>query len=298
MTNLNDMMVFLTVVEQGSFTLAAEALALPKSNISRKVSRLEHSLGIRLLERSTRSLHLTEIGQVYFEHCIRIKEELLSANSCIENMAVAPRGNLRICASVTIGQSVLAPLLTKFNQVYPEINIELKLTNRRVDIIEEGYDLVLRVGESSDSSLISKKLLNTQLKLYASPAYIKNNQAINITIHNLPQHKCLFMNAVSQKPVWELSNFTDNKIVNITPIFKSDDFNVIYQMTLAGAGIALLPDYLCQTDIKNNKLVPVIEQWHGQSINLYAIFASRRGVTPKVRVMLDYLETQLGLIKK
>jgi len=294
MSDLNDMMVFLTVVEHGSFTLAADAISLPKSNISRKVSRLENQLGVRLLERSTRSLHLTEIGQTYYEYCVRINEELISSKKCIETMSSAPIGVLKICASVTIGQSLLAPLLIEFNELYPDILIDLKLTNRRVDVIEEGFDLVIRVGESADSSLISKKLMSTHLKLYASPQYINNpNTLKDITIANLADHKCLFMNAATQAKQWVLNYKNESQAFKLKPSFVCDDFNVIYQMTLNGAGISLLPDYLCKNAIKHNELHQVLEAWQSSKISLYAIYASRKGVTPKIRVMIDFLNLKL-----
>ncbi|MBU2969794.1 LysR family transcriptional regulator [Pseudoalteromonas sp. C2R02] len=294
MHNLNDMMVFLAVVEHQSFTLAADAISLPKSNISRKVSRLEVALGVRLLERSTRSLHLTEIGKTYYEHCVRINEEISNSQKCIETMSSVPRGVIKVCTSVTIGQSLIAPLLMKFNEVYPDIQVELQLTNRRVDIIEEGFDLVLRVGESPDSSLISKKLMSTCLKLYASPEYIHNtskNQTIEIS--NLELHNCLFMNATNHSNQWVLNKQNETQTVKLQPSFVCDDFNVIYQMTLNGAGISLLPEYLCTDAISHNKLQQVLSSWQSTDISLYAIYASRKGVTPKIRAMIDFLENKL-----
>jgi len=294
MHDLNDMMVFLAVVEHKSFTLAADAISLPKSNISRKVSRLEAALGVRLLERSTRSLHLTEIGKIYYEYCVRINEEIANSQKCIETMSSVPRGVIKVCTSVTIGQSLIAPLLMKFNELYPNIQVELQLTNRRVDIIEEGFDLVLRVGESPDSSLISKKLMSTCLKLYASPEYINNtNKNRTIEISNLELHNCLFMNATNHSNQWILNNQNETQAVKLQPSFVCDDFNVIYQMTLNGAGISLLPEYLCTDAISHNKLQQVLSSWQSTNISLYAIYASRKGVTPKIRAMIDFLENKL-----
>jgi len=294
MHNLNDMMVFLTVVEHQSFTLAADAISLPKSNISRKVSRLEAALGVRLLERSTRSLRLTEIGKTYYEHCVRINEEITNSQKCIETMSSVPRGVIKLCTSVTIGQSLIAPLLMQFNELYPDIQVQLQLTNRRIDIIEEGFDLVLRVGESADSSLISKKLMNTNLKLYASPQYINNQNTLKeITIENLVNHKCLFMNATSHSNQWVLNDKNESETVKLNPSFVCDDFNVIYQMTLNGAGISLLPEYLCKDAISDNRLQQVLNSWQSTKISLYAIYASRKGVTPKIRAMIDFLENKL-----
>ena len=138
MNDLNDMMVFATVVEKGSFTAAAETLHTPKSNISRKVTRLEQYLGVRLLERSTRSQSLTEVGQRYYRYCQRIKEDILAAETAVESLIEKPQGQLKLCSSVSIGQSLLSKHLGEFCQQYPDISLDIALTNRRVDLIEEG----------------------------------------------------------------------------------------------------------------------------------------------------------------
>ncbi len=295
MSDLNDMMVFRTVVEQGSFTKAANSIGLPKSNISRKISRLEEKLGVLLLERTTRSLRLSDIGQIYYEHCVRIHEEINSAQGCVEAMAAVPKGWLKICASVTVGQALLAGQLADFYEAYPQVNLDLRLTNRRIDLIEEGFDLAIRVGPSADSNLISKRLCSVNLHLYASPQYLAQHdtqEPLNSPA-NLAQHNCLYMSTGQQKPRWQLSGQQEKKYQEIKPTFISDDFNVVLQMTLAHQGIALLPDYLCQQHTKENTLVRVLDkpmdEWVGNSIEVYAVYASRKGVTPKLRVLLDYL---------
>jgi len=174
--NLNDMLVFAEVVAQGGFTAAGDVIGMPKSNVSRTVSRLETALGIRLLERTTRKQTLTEVGRMYYEHCIRIKEELESATASIEKLTETPRGILRVCASVTAGQSLIARHLAEFAGAYPQVKVDLRLTNRRVDLIDEGYDVVIRVGESPDSNLVSKYLCSQALHLYAAPVIWKKQK--------------------------------------------------------------------------------------------------------------------------
>jgi len=292
-TDLNDMMVFLAVVEQGSFTKAANYFALPKSNISRKISRLEESLSVRLLERSTRSLHLTEIGQVYYHHCQRIFEEMESAEQCVETLSSVPKGNVKVCASVSVGQGLLAGKLASFYSLFPQVSIDLRLTNRRVDIVEEGFDIAIRVGQSPDSALISKKLSTVSLNLYASPKYISQHHALKVP-DDLANHACLYMSSVSERGKWQLSQQGIIKNVDLKPKFICDDFNVIKTMATTHAGIALLPDYLAEKSIISGALVEVLPQWQGRSIDIYAIYPSRKGVTPKIRVFLDYLAEQLN----
>jgi len=296
--DLNDMMVFLEVVEQRSFTRAARVIGLPKSNISRKVSRLEAQLGERLLERSTRSLSLTEIGQIYYEHCVRIQEEVTNANNCVDAMGSVPRGWIKVCASVSTGQNLLASKLADFYALYPQVRVDLRLANRRIDIIEEGFDVAIRVGESPDSSLISKKLCTVALHLYASPRYLGNSASGKAIAkpEDLVGHRCLHMSAISEKPRWELYGDNKNTYIDFDAAFISDDFGVIYQMTMDGVGIALLPDYLCAPAVKDNTLIRVLNNWVGREVDIYAIYASRKGVTPKIRVFLDYLVDSLKVV--
>jgi LysR family transcriptional regulator AphB len=291
MTDLNDMMVFRTVVEKGSFTGAANSIGLPKSNISRKISRLEESLGVLLLERSTRSLRLSEIGQIYYEHCVRIHEEMTNASHCVEAMAAVPKGWLKVAASVAVGQSLLADKIAGFYQAYPEVKVDLQLSNRRIDIIEEGFDLAIRVGPSPDSSLISRKLCSVDLHLYASRDYLTKHLKGAPLNHaeDLAQHQCLFMSDSSQKQRWQLFEQDKQHHIDFEAAFISDDFSVIYQQVLNGLGIALLPDYLCEQALKDNKVQQVLDNLVGRSVDIYAVYASRKGVTPKLRVFLDYL---------
>ncbi len=288
MSDLNDMMVFRLVVEQGSFTGAANAIGLPKSNISRKVSRLEDSLGVLLLERSTRSLRLSEIGQIYYEHCVRIHDEMDSAYHCVEAMAAVPKGWLKVGASVAVGQSLLAPKLAQFYKQYPDVKVDLQLSNRRIELIEESYDLAIRVGPSQDSNLISKKLCSVDLNLYASAGYLKKSPTLK-KADQLIQHECLFMSDSSQKPRWELFEGEEKQTFKFKPVFISDDYSVIFQQVIEGMGVALLPEYMCVQELKTKKLKRVLPNVVGRSVDIYAVYASRKGVTPKLRVFIDYL---------
>jgi len=293
LNDLNDMMVFLNVAEQGSFTGAANKVGLPKSNISRKISRLEEKLAVKLIERSTRSLHLTEIGQVYLQHCQRIYEEMQSAHQCVENLAATPKGKIKLCTSVGAGQGLLAKPLAKFYQQYREIEIDLKLTNRRVDIVEEGFDVAIRVGESPDSSLISKKLATIKLALFASEAYLANHEEIR-TPEQVALHQCLFMSSVGTKAVWNFYCQGEQRNISFKPRFSADDFNVLKTMMVNHCGIGLFPEYLCVDELERGTLTRVLPNWSGRTIDIYAIYPSRKGITPKIRVLLDFLAEQLA----
>ena len=226
MTDINDMLVFALVVQNGSFTKAADAMNLPKSNISRKITRLEDQLGVRLLERSTRSMRLTEMGQVIYEHCQRIEDELIHAKESVENALAKPTGKLKICTSVVLGQQYLAPKLPEFQKRYPDIQMDLQLTNRKVDLIEEGFDVVIRAGEMEDSNLVAKPLFTTPIQLFASPQYLKHHLPIH-SPDDLTQHKTLYMSLTNKNRQWHLKKGEQQAKVKLKCDFICDDFSVL-----------------------------------------------------------------------
>ncbi|WOH36212.1 LysR family transcriptional regulator [Thalassotalea fonticola] len=295
MTDLNDMMVFRQVVEQGSFTAAANEIGLPKSNISRKISRLETGLQAKLLERSTRSLNLTEVGRIFYDHCVRIADEVASAQECIETLSHNPKGWIKLCTSLTLGQTLISPHLAKFSEQYPDVHLDINLTNRRVDVIEEGFDLIIRVGESPDSNLITKRLTTVKLALFASRGYVEKHKVMPIkNPDDLQLHSCLYMNARNEKHRWHLSNSERQIHLDITPSMLCNDFATLQQMALSDMGIALLPEYLCKAEVTTGNLQRVLPDWDGRKVNLYAIYPSRKGATPKIRAFIDYLAQQLN----
>lgn len=288
--DLNDLMVFATVVEQGSFTGAAESYNTPKSNISRKITRLENHLDVRLLERSTRSLHLTEVGQRYYEYCRRIKDELNAADSAVESMLEKPQGRLRICTSLGVGQSLLSEHLANFCLQNPEIELDLALTNRRVDLIEEGFDLAFRVGELADSSLVAKRLCSINLKLYAAP-----NHGFEKLSHprELSKQPLMLMSAKERSADWHLICDDNEHHISFKPSVRCDDFSMLKRMAIQGLGITELPDYMAEEFVENGKLINVLPDWTFKPVVLYALYPSHRGATPKVRALLDYLTQEL-----
>jgi len=287
--NLNDLIIFAEVAERGGFTAAGNALAMPKSNVSRTVSRLEASLGVQLLERTTRKQTLTEIGQMYYEHCARIKEELDSASASIESLSETPKGRLRVCASVTVGQSLLAQHLAEFARTYPEIKIDFQLTNRRVDLIDEGFDVVIRVGASPDSNLIGKYLCSADLCMYASPDYLEKSNVPLSVPDDLDKHRCLLMNAVSKRSQWQFQKGDEIKVIDFEPAFSCDNFYVLQQMAIDGFGITQLPDYMSRKHLEDGRLIRVLDNWTGPNVEIHALVRSARGVTPKIRVFLDFM---------
>jgi LysR family transcriptional regulator AphB len=290
--DLNELAVFTYVVEHGGFTAAAEATQLPKSNISRRIASLEERLGVRLLERTTRKVHVTEIGDIYYRHCRRMLDEADDADLYVEQAMESPRGTLRVSATVNVGQQLLAPLVAEFMSQYPEVQFELVWTNRLIDVIDEGFDLAIRIGALQDSSLVARRLGQWRLVLYASAEYLKARGTPQKP-EDLQEHDCLVMSDMRGSNQWTLSMGDVTELVVLTPRASVNDFDTLRRMVADGGGIAILPSYMHFGDF-HNRLVRVLDDWTSRLIELHAIFPSHRGATPKVRAFLDFLVVRLA----
>jgi DNA-binding transcriptional LysR family regulator len=288
--DLNDMMVFLAVFETGSFTLAAERLNIPKANISRKVSRLEERLKVTLLTRSTRSQHLTEAGERYLSHCKQIHEQIDLAEASVCEMLSEVKGNIKVGTSVTIGQQILKPTLSQFLLQYPEVNVELNLVNRRVNFIEEGFDLIIRGGRLDDSSLIGKKLGTIERKLFASRNYFKHRQLPQV-IEQLTECDLLLINALNNNNKLRLFSAEKEHVLSANPRLLVDDYAILKQSVLDGLGVAVLPDYMCRSEVESGVLVEVLPEWLAESVDVYALYPKHRVKIPKVSVFLEFIIT-------
>jgi len=296
--DLNDMMVFLAVVETGSFTLAAERLGIPKANVSRKVSRLEQKLQVTLLERSTRSQHLTEAGRRYLQHCKRIHEEMDLATASVCELFQSYSGELKIGASVATGQQILRPALGKFMHQYPELKVQLNLVNRRVDFIEEGFDVVIRIGQLKDSMLIAKKLGTVTRKLFASPAYIAKQGKPEL-VEQLTKHQLLIMNAINNDTKLNLKTKQGALfLVDCQPRLLVDDFVMLKQAIIDGLGIGVLPEYMVKNEIATGQLVNILPDWGMEAIDVYALYPKHRAKIPKVKAFLEFAIELYGEILK
>ncbi|WP_413403017.1 LysR family transcriptional regulator [Pseudoalteromonas sp. KJ71-7] len=285
--DVDDLLVFLAVVEAGSFTVGAKRLGIPKANVSRKVSRLEQKLGVTLLERSTRSQNLTEVGTRFLTHCKRIREEIDLADATVSEILHSYKGTIRIGASVTIGQQIIKPVISSFLRKYPDINIELSLANHQVDLIEEGFDLLIRIGDLDDSRLIGKRLGSAQRKFYASPSYLKLNNEPK-EIGELCNHHLLLMRMLGSDNKVELISKEKKEIVQLNPRLAVDDFSVVKQATIDGEGIALLPSYMCKKAISNAELINILPKWGMSDIDVYVLYPKHRAKIPKVKAFLNF----------
>lgn len=292
MHNLNDMIIFARVAEAQVISEAARLLAMPKSKVSRRMALLEEQLDVRLFERSPKGIRLTEAGSIFYRHCIRVVEEAKNAQESLAQLAEKPRGLLKISASISMGQQLLVPRLAEFLLRYPEIDLELMLENRRVDLIAEGYDLAIRIGELEDSNLVSKKLQQSNMKLFASPEYLalseKRGAALN-QISDLAQHKMLTM--AIYPGISRISLCGPDGDVELEPKerVRINDLSSIRQLAIDGIGVALIPTYMVDEALNERQLVPVLPDWGTPSVSYYLLYPSRRSMTPKLRAMIDFI---------
>ena len=275
------------------FSAAGRSLGLPKSNVSRRVSRLEGELGARLLERTTRRLRLTEVGTIYYRHCRRILEEAEHAGRSVERLLEAPRGLLRVATTITAGQQLLGPLAADFLAAYPEIDLDLTLTNRPVDAIEEGFDVVVRIGSLEDSGLIAKALGASRFHVYAGPTYLDAHAAPSEPAA-LAGHDCLIMGEDPSPTSWRLAGPEGERTIEVKPRLTVNDYTTLRRIVVDGGGIAPLPSYMCLALVETGELVRVLPDWSLPEVPFHAVFPSHRGATPKVRAFLDFLAERLA----
>jgi LysR family transcriptional regulator for bpeEF and oprC len=287
--NPGDMLTFAKVAELRSMSAAGRALDLPKATVSRAVARLETGLGARLLERSSRHLALTETGTVFLRHCQRVAEEIEEAEAAVGELQSTVRGLLRVAAPVTFGRAVLTGLLPGFLQAYPELRMELELTNRTVDPIEEGFDLIVRPGPLADSSLMARELGQGPYGAVASPGYLQGHPPIRHP-QDLQTHGVIDFFAGVSPQCWGFERNGDEVQVSVQARLDLNDASMRRDAAIAGVGVALVPLLLCHEAIAAGQLRHVFEDWKSTRVaHLYALWPSRRNQSPRLRAFLDFL---------
>jgi LysR family transcriptional regulator AphB len=287
--DLNDMMLFIAVIDAGSFTLAADRLNMPKANLSRKISRLEQQLGVTLLERTTRKQHITEAGKHYLTHCRRISQEIELAEISITQSLNEVKGQLKIGVSVGMGHEIIKPVLGQFLRQHSAVNLELSLLNSHVDLIEEGYDLVIRIGEMADSRLFAKRLGIVGRKIFASPEYIKHHGEIKL-IEELRHADFLLMSSIQGSGQILLTSKEKQHELKVKPRVLVDDFLILKQMAIEGLGVAIIPDYMCEHEVADGDLVQVLANWGMADVAVYALYPKHRLNLPKVKVFVNFIQ--------
>ncbi|AGI24378.1 LysR family transcriptional regulator [Pseudomonas sp. ATCC 13867] len=291
MFDLNDLFLYAKVVEHGGFAPAGRVLGLPKSRLSRRVSRLEERLGVRLIQRSTRHFSVTEIGLEYYQYCVAMMEQALAAEDTIERSRAEPRGVVRVACTTALLDSRLAPMLARFMAQCPVVELQVKSFNRRVDVISEGFDLVLSVRHQplESSELVMRKLALSRYCLVAAPTMLSGADRV-LGPADLVELPSLCWGPHVQDYIWELDGPNGSSAsIHLRPRIVSDDISVLREGALAGVGVVLLPEEVVSEDLASGRLVSVLDGWFPKMGDVVAIFPSRRGLMPAVRKLIDFL---------
>ncbi len=293
--DLNDLYYFAMVVDHGGFAAAERALGIPKSRLSRRISQLESDLGVRLLQRSTRRFAVTDVGMSVHRHAQTMLAEAQAAREVVDRLSAEPRGMVRVSVPVALAQMQLPRLLPKFLDLYPKVRLQIHVNNRRVDIINEGYDVALRVRSrlDDDGSLVMRSFGQIRELLVASPKYL-NRAGRPASPDELADHVTLSINEDEARQRWELHG-PDGEVkrVDLQPRLTGFDFPLLQSMARDGYGITLLPETVCAEAVRKGELEVVLPEWTLPQGICHAVFASRRGLLPAVRVFIDFLAEHL-----
>ncbi len=293
--DLNDLYFFAAVVEHGGFSAAGRALGIPKSRLSKRVSQLEERLGVRLLQRTTRQFVVTQTGERFYEHCRAVLEEAQAAQDAIDELRAEPRGVVRISCPVSLSQSTLAPLLPEFLRRYPRVQVRLLSSNRRVDVIGEGFDVAVRVRFKldTDATLIVREFGQSNQILVASPEFLRSHGPLE-----RPEMLSAVPTLTSQErdgsATWSLVDTQGETCrIDIQPVLVTGEFSVLFEAACQGRGVVLLPESVCARAIHESRLERVLPQWNGPLGIMHFVYPSRRGLLPAVRALVDFLAERL-----
>ncbi len=289
MDRLTEMEAFATVVDQGGFTDAARKLGISKSAVSKHVAALEQRLGARLLNRTTRRVSPTEIGLAYYDRARRVITDAGEADALVASMQAEPSGLLRISVATDFGVNLLSPVLGDFLQEYPEITVNMSLTNRYVELISEGYDMAIRLGELEDSSLRARRLTEATMRMVASPAYFDRFGRPE-KIDDLTEHKLLHYTAQANGNAWRLTAPSgERRMVRNGGWLTVNDGRSLLHAAVAGLGIAYLPSFLCAEALKRGEVEEALPGLPAERVGIYAVYPPGRFTQPKLRAFIDFL---------
>ena len=289
--DFNEAAVFVKVVQAGGFSAAARQLGLPTSTVSTRISRLEKRLGITLLQRTTRRLHLTEAGTVYFHHASQGLGFLLEAEAAIAQGRQQVQGKLKITAPADLGDTLLAGLVERTQREFPALDLELLLTDRYVDLVAEGVDAAIRTGELRDSSMIAKSLGTIRWALFASEGYLEKSAPLK-SPQDLLHHDCLQFTPLG-RDAWSLSNGQATMTIPLHARTVVNSIGVVKSMAEKGQGVALLPTFVCEQPDGGDALINILPEWRGNADPVHLVYPRQRFMPPTLRAFVDLAQTVL-----
>jgi len=293
--DLNDLQFYAMVVEHGGFAAAERALGIPKSRLSRRIAQLETELGVRLLQRSTRKFAVTDVGQSVYRHAQTMLAEAQAAREAVDRVSATPRGSIKVSCPVSIAQEVLGPILPDFMKQHPQVRLQLHVSNRRVDVIQEGFDVAIRVRSqlTDDGEMVARSFGQLRELLVASPRYL-DRVGRPVVPSDLAHHTTLSMSEDDSRQRWTLHG-PEGQVqkVDLQPTLMAHDFPLLMAAAVEGLGVVLLPELTCAEAIRKGELEVVLPAWSLPQGICHAIYPSRRGLLPAVRVFIDFLAARL-----
>jgi len=293
MGQLEDIQVFIRIVESGGIGKAADQLDIAKSAVSRRLTDLETRLATKLIQRTTRTLNLTEAGQVYYQNAIKVVDSFETLNHSIHTSDQTLTGTLRIALPLSFGLTHLAPVLSEFAKIHPQLTLKLDFSDREIDLIEEGVDLAFRIGELKETAIQARKVLPIRFAVCASSAYL-NQAGLPKIPQDLKKHKILRYSP-EQSQDWQFMDKTGgNHSVSLESQLFANNGDFLMQMAIAGHGVALLPTFIVWQAIRSKQLVPILTDYQLPELNAYVIYPQTRFLSQKARVFIDFLVTHFG----
>ncbi|WP_420006648.1 LysR substrate-binding domain-containing protein [Arenibacterium sp. LLYu02] len=286
MDSVDDMILLAEVAENGGFTRAGARIGMPKSTVSQRIAQLEERLGLRLLNRSTRQVSLTEAGQVYLDYCRRVRAEVSAAATAMSNLKGQPDGRLRITCPEITASHFMPGFLQGFATEFPRIAVELIATNRPLDIIRERIDFAFRVGDITGQDLVLRRVSRIRRTLVSSPDYLAHNPAPR-TPEDLLSHRCLLHDA---QPEWLFAAGDDRLSIRPTPAAKSDTMGYLLHAAMAGSGVTLLPAYVCEPAIASGRLVKLLPDWEAPPYSMALVFPNQKNLSRPQAAFRSYAQ--------
>ena len=294
MDRVGEMTAFVRAVETGGFSAAARDMGLTPSALSKLVTRLEDRLGARLLQRTTRRLQLTAEGEAFYARARPILRAMDEAEAEVAQAGASPRGLLRLHCGSAFGMHQLAPVIPRFQELHPEVEIDITISDQPLGTMEEGVDLAIRIGPLDESSMVARRICNLERVICASPAYLERRGTPH-TPDDLQQHNCLWITSLPALRRWPFDTDDGIRVVHVGGNIAANNAETVLQLAVAGVGITRLTDVIVGDAIRRGELLPILTDWHHvEPVPLFATYPSGRNLSPKVRAMVDFLVAEFG----
>ncbi len=291
--DLNALMMFHEVVKSGSLSAACERLDVPRSTLSRRLIQLEKEMGTLLLKRSTRKLAPTDLGQSIHEHCARIEAEALAIQQKTSRIRSGLQGSLRVAMPIEFGTAWLGKAISEFAVKYPEMAVEVDVSGRVVDLIDESVDIAITFGQPKPSRMTLRRLGSVSSGIYASPAYIERH-GLPGSLDAIASHDCVVTDIQLREGIWQFRSSSGKRNVTIRSRLRVNSIRLARELVVGGAGMGLLPDMMCAAYVQSGALVRVLPSWRSPSLPVVALFLSRTSVPKKTRIFLDFVAEHLA----